>query len=174
MHIVSYGKTAFCSILALGLMVASVWADGTNQSLFIIERSKNANIVKYDARLTADGLLDPKEPVTGYWVLLAEDGRQEKLSRFESRAYGFDIKRDSSGQAWVMRLAAYRKREITVRQTGEVVRCEILIDGKPSILEKLFIESSEGRFSLTVRHIEIVGKDLETGENRYEKLLIKR
>ena len=37
--------------------------------LFIIERNKNANVVHYDARLTADGKLDPKEPVIAYWVM---------------------------------------------------------------------------------------------------------
>jgi len=149
----------------------SPWAAGTNQSLFVIERSKNANVVQYDARLTADGVLDAKEPVKAYWVLLAEDGRHEELSLLACKAYGLDIKRDASGKSWLMTLAAYRKREITVRQTGTVVRAEILIDGKPSILEKLYINSTEGRFLPTVNYIELFGKDLETGEKRYEKLL---
>ena len=60
-------------MLIFGLALPSVWAAGTNQSLFVIERSKNANVVQYDARLTADGVLDPKEPVKVYWILLAED-----------------------------------------------------------------------------------------------------
>ena len=70
-----------------------------------------------------------------------------------------------------MTLAAYRKREIIVRQTGAVVRAEIVIDGKPSILEKVYISSTEGRFWLTVNYVELFGKDLETGEKRHEKLL---
>ena len=171
MCIMSYGRTRFCSMLVFGLMVASVWAGGTNQSLFVIERSKNANVVQYDARLTADGVLDPKEPVEVYWILLAEDGRHEKLSPVGRMGYGFDIKRDASGKSWVMTLAAYRKREITVRQTGTVVRAEILIDGKPSILEELYINATEGRFLPTVNYVELFGKDLETKEKRYEKLL---
>jgi predicted small lipoprotein YifL len=47
------------------------------QPLFIIEHSKDANVVQYDARLTADGNLDPKEPVIVYWVIRAEDGHRE-------------------------------------------------------------------------------------------------
>ena len=171
MCIMSYEKTLFCSMVIFGLVLASVWAEGTNQSLFVIERSKNANVVRYDANLTADGVLDPKEPVKVYWVLLAEDGRHEKLSSVGLKGYGLDIKRDSSGKAWVMTLAAYRKREIIVRQTGAVVRAEIVIDGKPSILEKVYINSTEGRFWLTVNYVELFGKDLETGEKRHEKLL---
>ena len=58
--------------------------------LFIIERSKNTNVVHYDARLTADGKLDPEEPVIAYYVMLAEDGRRKELSWIEKKmAYGF-------------------------------------------------------------------------------------
>src|ERR1035437_1974022 len=87
MYIISYGKTIFYSMSVFGLVVASVWAEGTNQSLFVIEWSKNANVVQYDARLTADGVLDPKEPVEVYWILLAEDGRREKLSSVGWKGY---------------------------------------------------------------------------------------
>lgn len=170
----SYMKTVFCSILVFGLVLASVWAEGKNQSLFVIERSKNANIVRYDACLTADGVLDSKEPVKVYWILLAEDGRHEKLSLVEWKGYGFNIKRDALEKSWVMTLEVYQKREIIVRQTGTVVRAEIVIDGKPSILEKLYINSTEGRFLPTVNYVELFGKDLETGEKRYEKLLPDR
>ena len=158
-------------MLVLGLAWTPAWGEGTNQSLFVIERSKNANVVHYDARLTADGVLDPKRPVEVYWVLLAEDGRREELNFLGAKGYGIDLKRDSSGQSWLMTLAAYPKREISVRQTGTVVRAEILIAGKPSLLEKLYINSTEGRFLPKVNYIELFGKDLETGEKRYEKLL---
>jgi hypothetical protein len=168
---VPYGETVFCSMLAFGLALPAVWAEATNQSLFVIARSKNANIVQYDARLTADGVLDPKEPVKGYWILLAEDGRHEELNLLGRRAYGFDIKRDASGKSWAMTLAAYPKREITVRQVGAMARAEILIDGKPSILEKLYVNSTEGWSLPKVNYIELFGKDLKTGEKRYEKLL---
>src|SRR4030043_353480 len=74
-------------------------------SLFIIERSKNANVVHYDARLTADGKLDPKEPVIAYWILLAEDGRRKGLSWIEKKmAYGFTIKPDRSVKGYKMTL----------------------------------------------------------------------
>lgn len=164
-------KTVLRSALVFGLVAASVRAEGTNQSLFFIERSKNANIVQYDARLTVDGMLDPKEPVTVYWVLRTEGGRRQALSWLGRRGYGFDIDRDPSGKFWVMTLVAYPTRKITVRQTGTVVKCEIVIDGKPSILEKLYINSTEGRSWLKIAYIEIFGRDLETGQPTYEKLV---
>jgi hypothetical protein len=69
-------KKAMWWFAVLALPAAPATAQIKTSPLFIVERSKNANVVHYDARLTADGKLDPKEPVTAYWVLLAEDGRR--------------------------------------------------------------------------------------------------
>jgi len=89
---------------AAGLAAA---AQTKTSPLFIIERSKNANVVHYDARLTADGELDPKEPVIAYWIRLAEDGRREELSWIEKKkTYGFTIKPDQSGKGYKMTLVA--------------------------------------------------------------------
>ena len=158
-------------MLVFGLAAPSARAEGTRQSLFVIERSKNANIVQYDARLTADGLLDPDQPVEVYWLLRAEDGRREELSKIGRIGYGFSIKREPAGKSWAMTLAAYRKRKIIVRQAGAAVTAEILIDGRPAILEKLYISSTEGRRLPRVNYVELYGKDLQTGEKRYEKLI---
>jgi hypothetical protein len=59
-------------ILAPAILVA---AEPEHQSLFRIERSKNANIIQYDAQIGADGKLDKREPIVGYWVRLAEQGQ---------------------------------------------------------------------------------------------------
>jgi len=44
----------------LALLAAPAAARIKTSPLFIIERNKNANVVHYDARLTADGKLDPR------------------------------------------------------------------------------------------------------------------
>src|SRR3972149_1101371 len=87
--------------------------------LFIIQRSKNANVVHYDAQLTADGKLDPKEPVIAYWVMLAKDGRREELNWIEKKkAYGFDIKPDPSGNGYRMTVGACPKRGVAGGRQG--------------------------------------------------------
>jgi hypothetical protein len=165
-------KATLCSVVVWTALLSSGLAGETNHLLFIIERSKNANIVRYDANLTADGKLDAKQPVTGYWLLLAKDGKRAEFNMVERvKGYGFDIKPDPSGKAWVMTLAAYPKREITVRPTDKAARAEIVIAGRVSVLEKLYIKSTEGLVLPTVNYIELFGKDLETGEKKYEKLL---
>ena len=144
------------------------------QPLFIIERSKNANVVHYDARLTADGKLDPNEPVVAYWVLLAEDGRREELNWIEKKkAYGFHIKPDPSVNGYKMTVAAVPQGQITVRKNGNAVRAELVIDGHPAILEKIYLNTTDGLLGLKVHYIELYGKDLKTGEKRYQKIVSK-
>ena len=145
------------------------------QSLFIIERSKNANVVHYDARLTSDGKLDTREPVIVYWVLLAEDGRRKKLSWIEKKkAYGFTIKPDLSVNGYKMTLVAAPEHQITVKkEKNGPVRAETIIGGRLSVLEKMYIDASEGLTGPKVKYIDLYGKDLQTGEKRREKIVPK-
>jgi len=156
----------------LALLAAPAAARIETSPLFIIERSKNANVVHYDARITADGKLDPKEPVIAYWVLLAEDGRQEKLSWIEKKkAYGFTIKPDRSLKGYRMTLVAAPKRQIIVKKEKDGFRAEAVIDGRTAVLEKMYIDASDGLTGPKVQYIEVYGKDLQTGEKRREKMV---
>ena len=53
--------------------------------LFVIERSMNKNVVHYDAVVTPDGRLNPRQPIVAYWVMAAEDGGEHETGRFRSR-----------------------------------------------------------------------------------------
>ena len=144
------------------------------QPLFIIERSKNANVVHYDAQLIADGNLDSNEPVIAYWVLLAEDGRREELNWIEKKqAYGLYIEPNPSVNGYKMTLVAVPEGQITVRKDGDTVRAELVIDGHPSVLEKIYINATDGLLGPKVLYIELYGKDLKTGEKRYQKIVKK-
>jgi len=147
-------------------------AQASIQPLFVIERSKNANIVRYDAHLTADGKLDPEKPVTAYWVLLAEDGRRQELSWVQKqKAYGFTVEPNASADGYTMTMVVIPERKIIVKKAGDVVHAELIIDGHPAVLEKIYIQSSAGLLGPKVEYIEIYGKDLETGEERVERIV---
>jgi hypothetical protein len=149
-------------------------AQKKTQPLFIIERSKNANVVHYDARLTANGNLDPNEPVIAYWVMLAEDGRRQELDWIEKRkAYGFHITPDPSVNGYKMALVSVPEGQIAVKKDGDTVRAELDIDGHPAVLEKIYINATDGLFGPTVHYIELYGKDIKTGEKRYQKIVKK-
>jgi hypothetical protein len=144
------------------------------QPLFIIGRNKNANVVHYDAQLTADGKLDPKGPVIAYWVMLAQDGKRTSLSWIEKKmAYGFKVKPDPSVNGYQMTIVAATQRSIAVKTVGSAVRAEIVIDGRPAILEKMYIDASGG-LRPTVHSLELYGRDVQTLEKRYEKVIPKK
>jgi hypothetical protein len=64
---------------------------------------------------------------------------------------------------------AARQRSITVKKEGNAVRAEIVIDGRPAILEKMYIDAA----GHTVHYLELYGKDVQTGEKRSEKIIPK-
>jgi hypothetical protein len=147
-------------------------AQKKTQSLFIIERSKNANVVHYDARLTADGKLDPKEPVIAYWVMTAEDGHREELNWMEKKkGYGFDIKPDPSINGYKMTLMAAPQQQITVKKAENAIRAEVVIGGRQAILEKIYIDASDGLTGPKVNYMMLHGKDLKTGEKLSQKIV---
>ena len=165
-------KKAMGWFAVLSLLAAPAAAQIKTSTLFIIERSKNANVVYYDARLTADGKLDPQEPVIAYWVMLAEDGRREKLSWIEKKmAYGFTIKPDPSVNGYKMTLVAVPERQITVKKEKDAVRAEVVIDGRPADIEKMYIKASDGLTGYKIQYVEVYGKDLQTGESLREKIM---
>src|SRR4030042_6244354 len=149
-------------------------AQKKTQSLFIIKRSKNANVVHSDAQLTADGKLDSKEPVIAYWVMRAEDGRREELSWIEKKkGYGFDIKPAPSVNGYKMTLMAAPQQQITVKKAGDAIRAEMVIGGRLAVLEKIYINASDGLTGSKVHYIMLYGKDLKTGGKRSQKIVPK-
>lgn len=167
-------KKALWWFAILVLLAGPAAAQIKTSPLFIIERSKNANVVHYEARLTADGKLDPKEPVIAYWVMLAKDGHREKLTWMEKKkAYGFAIKADPSVNGYKMSLVAAPGWQITVKKEKDIVRAEAVINGRPAVLEKMYINASDGLTGPKVHYIEVYGKDLQTGEERREKMVPK-
>jgi hypothetical protein len=115
------------------------------QPLFVMARSTNANVVHYDAQLTANGDLDPEEPVIAYWIMLAEDGHREDLTWLEKRkAYGFTVVPDPEVKGYTLTIAAVPERKMTVRKTGGVVHAELVIDGHQASVERIYIESAAG------------------------------
>src|SRR5437867_1141100 len=117
-------------IFVLLFLACPVWVSaGTDQQLFIIERTTNGSIVHYDARLDASGHLDPRQPVIAYWTIDSANGRREALNFLEkTRAYGFKVKQKSQGR-YVMTVVSQKKIEIEVYQDGGSVRAETSIGG---------------------------------------------
>ena len=144
----------------------------TSHPLFHIERSKNANIVQYDAQVATDGKLFKKEPVVGYWIRLNEQGQRQELSWLQRTfAYGFKTKLDKSREAAEIHMKADVGQVVKIVRDGGKYRATVTIDGASSYFEKMYIDATRKGMSLDVRYVELFGEDMKTGEDRYEKLV---
>jgi hypothetical protein len=88
-------------------------------------------------------------------------------------AYGFDIEPDPEVKGYKMTMVAVPQQSIRVKKEGNTVRCEVIIDGRPAVLEKMFINATDGLTGPQVHYIEIHGTDLQTAEKRSEKIMRK-
>jgi hypothetical protein len=142
------------------------------ETLFIVERSTNAQIVHYSARITKDGALDPKTPIVAYWEMKAEDGRREPLGRLErSMAWGFSSQRDPSGQFYRMTLVSQKQREIRVYQVDGSVRAEMQIAGHRAYLHRIYAQIRKTKLLWAVDYYQLFGIDILTNEECSEKVL---
>jgi Domain of unknown function (DUF4833) len=142
-----------------------------SQPLFIIEKSTNANAVHYDAVITPDGGLNPRQPIIAYWVMAAEDGRREDLTLAERRkAFGFTIVHGWDANSYHLRLVAQQQRDIYVRRNGNSVRAETLIAGRCAYLTKIYVKVHKVLALPRIEFIELFGSDIATGEPVCERV----
>jgi hypothetical protein len=161
--------------LCLTLFLLALAASAQNRDqyvpLFTIERSLNANVVHYEAKLSKDGRLDVREPVVAYWVMAAEDGRRQALNLLErARAYGFSTLAEHIGESYKMFLVSDRGREIRVFQQNGAVHAEATIAGFHAYLQRIFISARKSLLFDSVDSAELYGIDIATGQPRYEKV----
>ena len=165
------GPIAAIPFLMLVLAAAApATAETTSQPLFRIERSKNANVVQYDARVRSDGNLDRKEPVDAYWLRLASTGERKELKWLARRAaYGFEVDWQKDGSLELDMVAPIGRR-VRVLKTANGWEARTRIDGRESRIERIYVKSQERRFRLPkVDFIDFAGVDVESGEPRSER-----
>ncbi len=156
-------------LFVLFFISVSAYASQT-AGLFIIERSKNANVVHYDINKSADGKIDPEKPVIAYWIMLAQDGHREGLNSIERNVYGFKCTLDESKKFYRMVMNIMKDRQIKVYQQGDDYVAEINIDGQPAYLKKVFINSTETMFLPKVHFVDLFGIDKKTGKDVRERI----
>jgi hypothetical protein len=138
--------------------------------LFTIERSINANVVHYEAKLK-DGRIDPHQPVVAYWIMAAEDGRRQELNLIEKvKAYGFSIHPDGVPESYRMVIVSDKRKEIRVLHVGNSVRAEVTIGACNAALRKIFIGAHKTFLIGLPDYAEMQGTDVSTGAPCSERL----
>jgi len=164
-------------LLAVILSLYPLWDFAVSQEevnhLFFIERSKNKNLVQYDIRLAEKSALPDLRPVNVYWIL--ENGRHEELNSIERKyAYGV-VRQERLGQNKVKVIVAGLKGlEIVVQRMNDSFKAIVSINGRESILEKIYIKSEENLIGLPkILYIDLFGRTKETGLPIKERVALK-
>lgn len=167
------GLAALTAALALSLPGSSLLAqDPVIHPLFKIERSKNANIIQYDARSGADGRLLKQEPIIGYWIRLNEQGQRMELTWVQRTfAFGFKTRLAKDRESAEMDMVADLGAPVTVSRFGDAFRATIPIEGRTSFLDRVYIKAQGKGIKVDVEYVETFGRDVETGEDRYQKII---
>jgi len=166
------------AILLVILLVFLSWVSGwalcnKRAPLFRIERSKNKNIVQYDACLLQNNHIAESNPVHAYWVL--PNGQKEELSLVESKqAYGIESKEKLGENKFRIVLAALKGREIIVEKIKSNYKALVKINGESSILERVYVQSEEQALGLPkVQHVDLFGRSVKTNKPVKERITPK-
>lgn len=126
--------------IIIGIVLAV--APASLLSLVTLQRSVNANVVRYDARLGPDGLLDPEAPVDAYWILGARDGSREELGFLERRVYGATAVVAADRRSMEVVIRGVPDRPLSIRLAGQrtPASVEVEISGVRAVLDEVFVE----------------------------------
>jgi len=175
-HIVRWILFASVALALVGVTLAYFLTpsapEDTGPTLFIIQRSKNANEVHYEVQVGANGEL-AAEPVIAYWVMKAEGGGREDLTFFEREmAYGFEVLEPDERGDREMKLVAWEDRSIRLtREKAGNWRAVTMIDGVEAYLTRLFIQTDEGGLTPSVEYVDLFGEAVDGGEPVQERVV---
>lgn len=144
-----------------------------HHQLFYIQRSKDANIIMYDANVTSDGRFDTEKPVDVYWIRYADKGQREDLSAFQwQMAYGYKQHRTASEtDASTISLNAFKKLPIRVTYHHGHPVAMTIINGQSACLERVFVQvNPRSGFIPKIDYIEIYGTHPENKTPVYERI----
>ena len=157
------------SLLLIALQAGPVDA-ACSPRLFAIERSKNANVVVYDAHMQG-GSFDAHEPVSAYWLMNTEKGQHQELNLIEKmKAYGFAVETEPTGMRMTMKALKERPARLVVAKGCP--RAIMKIAGRDAFVARIFIKTREGSDS-DVEFIELSGRAVVNGRALRERFTPK-
>jgi hypothetical protein len=157
---------------AVALSTALTAFAAAPQKLFFIQRSKNADEAHYDAMVNADGTLDAKNPVDGYFYNKGADGSWTRadFTVFQKLAYGWDTEPSTNG-SYALKLRAFKERPMWVVKVNGKWRVQTTVAGKQAYMTKLYVATDESGLMPKVLYVDVFGEDAGSGAALTEHLV---
>jgi Domain of unknown function (DUF4833) len=153
------------TLLILLLLPLPGWS--TEVPLFVIQRSKNANEVQYQLRVDDQCRILSHSPVSAFWKLREERPEKTKpLTALDQLAYGVVRQRvDENGVVFRLRALEQKPIKATVTAQPDTGTCvssvHVEMAAQWVALERIYVQTDEGRFRPTVTYIDLVGTTVE-------------
>jgi hypothetical protein len=126
----------------------------------------------YDLNFKKDGQLDRRNPIDVYWRKYRNGGVREEVTWLQSMlAYGYNAKLNKKDQSYRVKLRAYNKRYITLKEENGEWRAIIDINGIPCYLNNIYAYADESGVFPDVKHVDVYGVSIATGENIKERIV---
>jgi len=144
-------------------------------TIFYVQKTNNTNTIVYESNINEDGKINTVNPVKIYWIRFAEKGQIAELSYIQRHfAYGIESRLiNPSKQIYQLNFVSYKKRYIYLMQqiTDNKYHAYIYINGKLSLLKKIFIKTDGGTFWFPkVKYVEVTGNEISCGNPISEKI----
>jgi hypothetical protein len=147
----------------------------TDKSLFFVQRNRNKNTVVYDVNTSKNGKFLTSKPIDVYWLKYANTGERAELTWLQRTfAFGYNFKKDHTGNGYWVTLTAYDGRKIHLEKTsdGKPV-ATITINGKYCQLNNIWVYADESGSWPKVLHVDLFGKNMITGKEEFERIYNK-
>lgn len=110
--------------------------------------------------------------MVGYWIRLAEQGQVKKLTWIQKTfVYGFKTTLAKDRESAKMDMVVDLGPTISVIHVGDEYRATLPINGNTAYLDRVYVKSTKTTLGVKkVAYIELFGKDLDTGDDLYEKI----
>jgi hypothetical protein len=151
---------------------------GNPNQLFYLQRPPNSNTVVYELNLEANGKLNADEPIHVFWIRYPEGGVRKELSYIQRHfAYGLKTELMDDGR-YKLIFAAYKKKNMYLMyaQRDNKYHIYTTLSNKVAILNRVFIQIDPGGtfWAPNVKYIEMKGRELSTGNELTERIIISK
>lgn len=161
----------FKKIFVIGLLFLSIsdnlfsFTKGSDNILFKIDRSRDADIICYDVVLDNYGKLDKESPVSIYWLRKTKDFVHEPLTMIQNRfSYGIRYYETSEHHA-IFRFVSFNDRDFKLERS---------LDGQYGVftrlgdrlvkVERIYVQFGGGPYlTPVISEVILYGRDPESG-----------
>lgn len=146
---------------------------GNSKQLFYLQRTPNTNTIVYELNYK-NGVIDPSEPVQGFWIRYQEKGQREELSFIQKKfAYGI-ITTKIAADHYEISIVSFKKYKMYLKRGADKkFYVYTTINRKPAVLTSIFIKINGGSlWSPNIEYVEIFGMEPNSRSTVKERLKI--